>query len=171
MVGASNFSVNLIGGGLVVLGVALLVATLAFWRAATEDPEVLAPLEVMADRRFARADHERRAALLNSVRPVSDESGETIREVQRESHREAVRRARHARTQDTHEEAPAPDLRPAPEPEPVHRYEPEPEPSRAYEPEPEPEHRFEPQPEPEPSGPAPGMIDPLLNFQNQRPQN
>lgn len=71
--GAANFSVNLIGGGLVVLGVALLVATLAFWQSAVEDPEVLAPLEVMADRRFARAGHDRRIEILDSVRPSTPE--------------------------------------------------------------------------------------------------
>jgi hypothetical protein len=51
----SKLSVNLIGGGLVILGIVLLIATLAFWRSAIEDPEVLAPLEIMADRAFARA--------------------------------------------------------------------------------------------------------------------
>lgn len=70
---ASKLSVNLIGGGLVVLGVALLVATLAFWQAAIEDPAVLAPLEVMADRSFARADEAKRTELLNGVRPVGAE--------------------------------------------------------------------------------------------------
>ena len=62
-------SINLIGGGLVVIGFALLIATLAFWRAAVEDPEVLAPLEIMADRKFARADETRRLAMLNLMRP------------------------------------------------------------------------------------------------------
>ena len=65
---ASKLSVNLIGGGLVVLGLALLVATLAFWRAAIEDPAVLAPLEIMADRSFARADQAKRTDMLNNVR-------------------------------------------------------------------------------------------------------
>ncbi len=65
---ASKLSVNLIGGGLVVLGMALLIATLAFWRAAIEDPAVLAPLEVMADRSFARADQAKRTEMLNGVR-------------------------------------------------------------------------------------------------------
>jgi len=65
---ASKLSVNLIGGGLVVLGLALLVATLAFWRSAIEDPAVLAPLEIMADRSFARADHAKRTEMLNDVR-------------------------------------------------------------------------------------------------------
>lgn len=66
---ASNVSVNLIGGGLVLLGFALMFATLAFWRSAIEDPEVLAPLEVMADRSFARADENKRQELLNRFRP------------------------------------------------------------------------------------------------------
>ena len=65
---ASKLSVNLIGVGLVVLGLALLVATLAFWRSAIEDPAVLAPLEIMADRSFARADQAKRTEMLNEVR-------------------------------------------------------------------------------------------------------
>ena len=65
---ASKLSVNVIGGGLVVLGVVLLIANLAFWRAAIEDPAVLAPLEIMADRSFARADQVKRTEMLNEVR-------------------------------------------------------------------------------------------------------
>ena len=65
---ASKLSVNLIGGGLVLLGLVLLVATLAFWRSAIEDPAVLAPLEIMADRSFARADQAKRTEMLNGVR-------------------------------------------------------------------------------------------------------
>ena len=65
---ACKLSVNVIGGGLVVLGVVLLIATLAFWRAAIEDPAVLAPLEIMADRSFARADQAKRTEMLNEVR-------------------------------------------------------------------------------------------------------
>ena len=66
---ASKTSVDLIGIGLVLLGVVLLFTTLAFWRSAVEDPAVLAPLEVMADRSFARADDQKRLELLNQVRP------------------------------------------------------------------------------------------------------
>lgn len=66
---ASDLKINLLGGGLVLLGLVLLVATLAFWRSAVEDPEVLAPLEVMADRRFSRADVACRMSMLNKVRP------------------------------------------------------------------------------------------------------
>lgn len=66
-------TINILGGGLVVLGVILLVVTLTFWRSAAVDPEVLAPLEVMADRKFARSDNSRRLALLNQVRPEGAE--------------------------------------------------------------------------------------------------
>jgi hypothetical protein len=66
---ASSMSVNALGVGLIVLGLVLLFVTLGFWRGAVEDPEVLAPLEVMADRSFARADDTKRLALLNQVRP------------------------------------------------------------------------------------------------------
>ena len=73
LVAATNMTVNILGGGLVALGLVLLGATVVFWRAAVEDPEVLAPLEVMADRRFARADESKRLALLNQVRPEGTE--------------------------------------------------------------------------------------------------
>jgi hypothetical protein len=67
-------TVNILGGGLIVLGLVLLLATLAFWKAAAEDPLVLAPLEVMADRKFARADDTLRLAMLNGVRPEGAEA-------------------------------------------------------------------------------------------------
>lgn len=70
---ASSTSVNALGIGLIVLGLVLLFVTLGFWRGAVEDPEVLAPLEVMADRSFARADETKRLALLNQVRPEGAE--------------------------------------------------------------------------------------------------
>jgi hypothetical protein len=70
---AANMTVNVIGIGLIVLGLTLLVVTLAFWRAAVEDPGVLAPLEVMADRKYARADHAERAQILNQFRPEGAE--------------------------------------------------------------------------------------------------
>jgi hypothetical protein len=66
---ASSVSINILGGALIVLGFALLLITLSFWKSAIEDPEVLAPLEVMADRKYARADDSRRLAMLNMVRP------------------------------------------------------------------------------------------------------
>jgi hypothetical protein len=70
---SSSVGINLIGGGLILVGVVLLCVTLSFWKAAVEDPEVLAPLEVMADRRYARADDTHRLAMLNSVRPEGAE--------------------------------------------------------------------------------------------------
>jgi hypothetical protein len=66
---ASSVSINILGCALIVLGFALLLITLSFWKSAIEDPEVLAPLEVMADRKYARADDSRRLAMLNMVRP------------------------------------------------------------------------------------------------------
>ena len=66
---ASDMTVNVVSVGMVVLGLVLLVVTLRFWRTAGEDPEVLAPLEVMGDRRFARADESGRIEILNAVRP------------------------------------------------------------------------------------------------------
>ena len=70
---AADMTINVLGGGLVVLGLVLLVVTLAFWRSAVVDPDVLAPLEVMADRKFARSDESKRLALLNRVRPADAE--------------------------------------------------------------------------------------------------
>lgn len=69
MFAALNPTVNVIGLGLVVIGLALLVATLAFWRSAIEDPEVLAPLEMMGERRFSKANDFERFEILNDVRP------------------------------------------------------------------------------------------------------
>ena len=69
---ASDMRVNAISLGMVALGVSLFVVTLRYWRSAGEDPEVLAPLEVMSDRRFARADEAARVEILNSVRPEGE---------------------------------------------------------------------------------------------------
>jgi hypothetical protein len=69
MYAVNSGTINLVGILLVSLGIILFVTTVAFWRAAIEDPMVLAPLEVMADRKFARANEERRIDMLNSVRP------------------------------------------------------------------------------------------------------
>jgi len=70
---AANMTIHLVGVGLVVLGLFLLVATIVLWRGAVSDPEVLAPLEVMADRKFARADNMERVAILNTVRQEGSE--------------------------------------------------------------------------------------------------
>lgn len=73
IVAASNMTLNIVGGGLFVLGAALLFVTIALMRSAVADPEVLAPLEVMADRKFARADDTKRADLLDNARLVNAE--------------------------------------------------------------------------------------------------
>ena len=70
---AANMTLHLVGTGLVVLGLVLLVTTIVLWRGAVADPEVLAPLEVMADRRFGRADNAERMAILNTVRQEGSE--------------------------------------------------------------------------------------------------
>jgi len=70
---AANMTLHLVGAGLVVLGLVLLVTTIVLWRGAVADPEVLAPLEVMADRRFGRADNVERVAILNTVRQEGSE--------------------------------------------------------------------------------------------------
>lgn len=66
----SQLVVNLIAGGLIFIGLGLLSATLIFWRSAHPDPELLGPLEIMYDRKFARADEQERLALRNQYRPV-----------------------------------------------------------------------------------------------------
>ena len=69
MIGSQLF-VNLIAGGLILFGLGLLSATIIFWRSAHPDPELLGPLEIMYDRKFARADEQERLALLNQYRPL-----------------------------------------------------------------------------------------------------
>jgi hypothetical protein len=66
---ASDMVVNALSLAMIVAGIVLFVVTVRFWRSAGEDPEVLAPLEVMGDRRFARADEQERIGILNAVRP------------------------------------------------------------------------------------------------------
>jgi hypothetical protein len=81
---SANTAVNVIAIGLIVLGVVLFVVTISFWRSSLEDPAVLAPLEIMQDRKFARADADRRTQLLNTVRtpdapvPVSNDASSPL---------------------------------------------------------------------------------------------
>ena len=77
---AANITLHLVGAGLVVLGLVLLVVTIVLWRGAVYDPEVLGPLEVMADRKFARATDAGRVALLNMVRQEGSEEVELSRD-------------------------------------------------------------------------------------------
>jgi len=73
---AANMPLHLMGVGLVILGLVLLVVTIILWRGAVYDPEVLGPLEVMADRKFARATSDGRAALLDMARTEGSEAVE-----------------------------------------------------------------------------------------------
>lgn len=71
---AMSMGVTVIGVAMVLVGAASMVATVMLWRSASVDSEVLAPLEVMADRRFARADDADRAGILDGVRPEGAEA-------------------------------------------------------------------------------------------------
>ena len=73
---AANMPLHLMGVGLVILGLVLLVVTIILWRGSVYDPEVLGPLEVMADRKFARATNDGRAALLDMARTEGSEAVE-----------------------------------------------------------------------------------------------
>lgn len=61
-------SLNLLGLGMVTIGVGLVAVTIWFWNAARPDPEVLAPLEIMGDREFVNASENEKVQLLNAVR-------------------------------------------------------------------------------------------------------
>ena len=60
--------IQLVAGGLAVLGVALAGVTIWFWRSTRPDPEPLAPLELMGTRKWRRADPIERRHLLDEVR-------------------------------------------------------------------------------------------------------
>jgi hypothetical protein len=57
-----------LGITLIVVGVALLVVTVWFWRASRPDDPVLGPLEVIGDKAFKDADEATRKELLRTVR-------------------------------------------------------------------------------------------------------
>jgi|GEM_PF-1622247 len=59
----------LTAGGLVLLGLALLVATIWWWRATREEHAALGPLEVMGMRRWRRASDAERRRLVAEARP------------------------------------------------------------------------------------------------------
>jgi len=66
---SSTRKVYLLAAGLAALGVALLIITVWFWRSTRADPALLAPLEVMGERKFRNLDDVAQQDLLNSVRP------------------------------------------------------------------------------------------------------
>ena len=57
-----------VGVALIVAGVALVGVTAWFWSSARPDNPVLAPLEVMGDDVYKRADEETRKELLRQAR-------------------------------------------------------------------------------------------------------
>ena len=69
----STRKVYLLAAGLAVLGVALVVVTVWFWRSTRHDPELLAPLEVMGGRRFKRLEGGVQREMLDRSRPAAAE--------------------------------------------------------------------------------------------------
>ena len=65
----STRNVYLLAGGLAVLGIALLVITIWFWRSTRPEPALLAPLEIMGERKFRQLEVIQQHKLLDSVRP------------------------------------------------------------------------------------------------------
>lgn len=63
-------------GGLLLLGLAMLIATVWWWRSTRPEHPALAPLEVMSERRWAKADGESRQSLIDARRrPVAETDG------------------------------------------------------------------------------------------------
>ncbi|MFM8870080.1 MAG: hypothetical protein ACKOFD_00660 [Actinomycetota bacterium] len=77
---AANLLVNVIAVGLVVIGIGLLWVTFSYWKSATPDHAALATLEIMEDRKFGRADDNKRVDMLNKVRPSGEAPKERIEE-------------------------------------------------------------------------------------------
>ncbi len=69
--GEAALRVYLAAGGLLLLGVLLLTLTVRWWRATRPEPPSLAPLEVMGERRWAKAPDPDRQRLLEQHRPAS----------------------------------------------------------------------------------------------------
>ena len=67
---SSTRKVYLLAAGLAVLGIALVVMTVWFWRSTRHDPELLAPLEVMGARRFRRLESGAQQQALDHSRPA-----------------------------------------------------------------------------------------------------
>lgn len=64
-------------GGLLVLAIALVVATVLWWRSSGVEPSALAPLEVMSTRQWWDGDDDSRRELLDEVRGQADEHADT----------------------------------------------------------------------------------------------
>ena len=72
----STRKVYTLAGGLALLGIALILITVWFWRSTRHDPELLGPLEVMGDRKFKRLEGTERQQLLDGKRPTDAEPKE-----------------------------------------------------------------------------------------------
>jgi hypothetical protein len=59
----------LTAGGLALLGLLLLIFTVWWWRGTRPEPEALAPLEVMSEKRWAKASDSERHRLVDAYRP------------------------------------------------------------------------------------------------------
>ena len=78
---ASTRRIQLMAGGLAVLGIGLIGITVWFWRSTRPDPESLAPLEMMGRRRWRRLDTIEQRHRLDDVRAhLNDEAAEAARE-------------------------------------------------------------------------------------------
>lgn len=105
-------------GGLVVLAIALVVATVLWWRSSGIEPAALAPLEVMSSRSWRDSDDEARQELVESVRPQpelrvgSPEAGMVVERAQAMSGVSLLTASRPAPVEDPFDDEP-----PAAEPE------------------------------------------------------
>ena len=61
-------SLQLLGLGMIALGLALVGVTVWFWLASLPEPEVLASLEIMGDRKFVVSSDRAKDQMLESVR-------------------------------------------------------------------------------------------------------
>jgi hypothetical protein len=65
----ASVRIFLTAGGLAVLGLALTLFTIWWWRATRPEPPALGPLEVMSDRRWQSSSDSERMRLINMHRP------------------------------------------------------------------------------------------------------
>jgi hypothetical protein len=120
LLGSTGTTTFIIAALLVALGVAMIVTAVWLVRATRTDVRALGPLEVMGDRRWYRADPERRTRSLDAARPPGAPAPAPMLDADPEP-------------------APASEPGPTPAPDVVEHAEPgEPEPERAEQAEPEP---------------------------------
>jgi hypothetical protein len=70
MFGSTGTTTFVLAALLVALGVAMIATTVWLVRATRTDTRALGPLEVMGDRRWHRADADRRSRTLDAARPL-----------------------------------------------------------------------------------------------------